>query len=731
MMSLHSAQQAISHGRFDEAERIVRNLINKEGPSASALAMLGFLSLKRGEANAAVSILERSIETEPRIPMAWCCLAEAQLSRGEARAARAAAERASSLDPRSGLAVFFLAQAVLAEGDESWAEREFERARALDPHTIDLRFDLGNAAFDRNQPASAAAHYRACVRARPDWAEAWFNLGLSEYRQSRLQEGLVAMTRVCSLDPGHCKAHRWKAAMLDQSGATAEPRLAAWRAVVVLEPSFAPGHLRLGLALRDDGRYAQARDSYSRAATLDVRLESARFAHAMTPESAVFVDDLQMSRFRDDWLAGVAHVESWLDRDAPTPADVDALLDVATPFHLGYLGEPLVDEHRRFAGVLRRVASHAHGELDLSVRKRPRSSRRRIGIVSSSLGRHSVSKLFRHALMALADQHFDLRVFALHPQQDPWIDAWQGRCEVARDATDAGGWRERILAADLDVLLCTDYGLDPLLQGILPFRLAPVQALLWGHPVTSGLASVDWFLSSETMEPDAADAHYTECLHRLPGLGACFDYDDIAPRSEVSESLLPEGRPRLYCAQSYHKLLPVHDRLFAQILRAVPGATLLLSPNAPTFAAEQLRQRMRAGFDAEGVDFDSRCHLFEKLDESEAQGVLAASDIVLDSLHWSGGVTSLEAFWLNKPVITMPGRVMRSRHTAGMLALMDMPELIADDPDHYVRLAISLGEDLEARRAAGQRVAERKGRLYRDRQMSEALARFLAEVVPP
>ena len=76
---------------------------------------------------------------------------------------------------------------------------------------------------------------------------------------------------------------------------------------------------------------------------------------------------------------------------------------------------------------------------------------------------------------------------------------------------------------------------------------------------------------------------------------------------------------------------------------------------------------------------------------------------------------------------TLPGAVMRSRHTQAMLLAMDLDELVARDEDDYVRLAVALGNDRARRDALRARVRERKHVLYRDRRVVEAFQRFLLD----
>src|SRR5262249_35589266 len=71
-----------------------------------------------------------------------------------------------------------------------------------------------------------------------------------------------------------------------------------------------------------------------------------------------------------------------------------------------------------------------------------------------------------------------------------------------------------------DVVIFPDIGMDRFTQAVASVRHAPVQVTTWGHPVTSGMPTIDFFLSADACAPEEAGAHYTEKLVRLPRLGA-------------------------------------------------------------------------------------------------------------------------------------------------------------------------------------------------------------------
>jgi predicted O-linked N-acetylglucosamine transferase (SPINDLY family) len=107
---------------------------------------------------------------------------------------------------------------------------------------------------------------------------------------------------------------------------------------------------------------------------------------------------------------------------------------------------------------------------------------------------------------------------------------------------------------------------------------------------------------------------------------------------------------------------------------------------------------------------------------------LSLSDVMLDTLYWSGGNTSLDAFACGVPVVTLPGELMRSRQTAAMLNIMDLGELIANDVDDYVNLAIKVAGDASFNESLRSRINNNRTRLFNQQAPIMALAENLIKI---
>jgi predicted O-linked N-acetylglucosamine transferase (SPINDLY family) len=104
-------------------------------------------------------------------------------------------------------------------------------------------------------------------------------------------------------------------------------------------------------------------------------------------------------------------------------------------------------------------------------------------------------------------------------------------------------------------------------------------------------------------------------------------------------------------------------------------------------------------------------------------------DVVLDSIGWSGCNSILESLAHNVPIVTLAGEMMRGRHTAAILNMMDVRATTARTVDEYVSIASSLGRNKARRIELSAEIAEKKNRVYRDRDCIVALETFLDRAV--
>jgi predicted O-linked N-acetylglucosamine transferase (SPINDLY family) len=118
-----------------------------------------------------------------------------------------------------------------------------------------------------------------------------------------------------------------------------------------------------------------------------------------------------------------------------------------------------------------------------------------------------------------------------------------------------------------------------------------------------------------------------------------------------------------------------------------------------------------------------------RLDPQRFLAAVRQSDIVLDSIGWTGCNSTLETLPFDLPIVTLTGALMRGRHSTAILAMMGVTETIAATLDDYVSFSVRLALDALWRTAVRERMAKNKHRVYRDRACVSALGEFLKRVV--
>ncbi|MDY7024163.1 MAG: hypothetical protein SWJ54_22910, partial [Cyanobacteriota bacterium] len=284
---------------------------------------------------------------------------------------------------------------------------------------------------------------------------------------------------------------------------------------------------------------------------------------------------------------------------------------------------------------------------------------------------------------------------------------------------------QQILADKLHILVYPEIGMDAPTMQLAALRLAPVQCTAWGHPVTTGLPTIDYFLSSQLMEAENAESHYSETLVRLPNIGVAYPKPKDIPTLTKSRSdfNLPEDAVVYFCCQAPFKYLPQYDYILAEIARQVPNSKFLF------LRGTLLISRLERTFVAVGLNHEKYCIHLSIPERSDYLMLNLLSDVFLDTFTWSGGNTSLEAIACNLPIVTCPGEFMRGRHADSFLKMLGVTDTIAQNEAEYIDIAVKLGLDLTWRENISQRMSQRHDNLFEDQVCVKALEEFYQNVV--
>jgi predicted O-linked N-acetylglucosamine transferase (SPINDLY family) len=566
------------------------------------------------------------------------------------------------------------------------AAEGYRRALERAPDDPAIQLQLGQVSHELGLLPQALAVLEAAVRSRPDDAATQHALGVVLFDVNRREAAADAFRQAVALDPARADSHHYLGRTLFRLGLR-EDGLAAFRDALAVDPEHQPAKWALGLSL---------------------------------PQVYRSPEEIEIAR--GQWAARLDELSDQLSLDTPPAIDsaVEAMSSV-TNFYLHYQGRDDLDLQRRFGALLHRVAAARFPALAEHPPARPAPGRRlRVGFVSAHFRFHSVMKTHGRWVTDLDRERFEVHLFHTSGIVDSTTEAVCRTADSYFRTTRPDVMVEAIAARRLDALVYLDIGMDPRTYVPAALRLAPVQCNTWGHPVTSGLPTLDYYLSSDLMEPADGAAHYSETLARLPNLSISYPRP---PPAEAEPRAV--GKPVYLCSQSLFKLLPQFDFVYPRIAAQAGACEFwflegVMKPLAATF-----RERLRHAFADYGLDAERYCRILPPAPYADFLALTRRADVFLDSFLWSGCNSALEAVACGLPIVTWPGPMMRGRHCRAILARLGVSETIASDPEDYCRIAARLGREPEFRRAVVAAMATGLDRVFNDAVPIQALGDFL------
>ena len=317
----------------------------------------------------------------------------------------------------------------------------------------------------------------------------------------------------------------------------------------------------------------------------------------------------------------------------------------------------------------------------------------RIGYISPDFRQHSVSYFLPPLLRYFNDDQFIVFCYALG-RTDAITQKLRTRRTTWRDlrAYPPQAAAQRIVADKIDILVdLSGHSQDNALP-IMAYRPAPVQISGIGYTNTTGLRTVDYFLSDEVCVPPGdtlAASGFTEKILRLPHSHFCYAPEEIRTMP-IDGRDAPVRTNHYVTFGSFNNFAKVTDEillLWRSILETVRDARLVIKGKICSIDSgiEIVKQRLSVvGCDLSRIEF--RPYSPDYLEQYRD------IDIALDTAPYNGGLTTCEALYMGVPVISLRGRTHGARFGASILTNAGVRELVVENGLNYVRRAVQLAE---------------------------------------
>jgi predicted O-linked N-acetylglucosamine transferase (SPINDLY family) len=701
-------------GSFAAAEELYRQIVQADPMHAEAWCALGEVCQAQGKVSDAEGHFRQALRIRPDLPAAIYNLAAALAAQGQSVGdvaatsddARHQLEAESTTHNDRG--VELIKQGKLVE-----ASAAFQRALQIWPAHVHALNNLGNVYYYQGKFAEAFQQFRQAMHLRPELPEPYCNLGNLLVIKGLTDDAVAHYRQALQLKPDYVEAHCNLGNTLRSQGRLDEAAT-HFQEALRLHPGLAEAHYGLGFVKQEQGGIEEAVEHFHTAQSRQPNKKLRALEAVLLP--AVYQSASNVLSWRRRLTDNVRQLHDENLR-------VDISNDAAFPaFRLMYQGFNDRDLQRDI-GRLFTAPAAAASPVPFPAGK---GGKIRIGFLSRNFRNHPVGRLMRGLMARLSRELFAVHLLSIGDHQDPL--ARQMQQEADRHVVIPAQLRlarAAIAAEHLDVLFYTDIGVDPTTYSLAFSRLAPIQCVTWGHPVTTGIPAIDYFISSQDLEIDDSDQYYTERLVRLKKPAICWPRPEDRPHKSRADFGLPESG-RLYgCPLAALKFHPAFDTVLAELLRRDPDGSLIVAEAKYPQWTEQLKQRWQATM----PDVAERIRFVALQNQDEVVALMAVADALLDPLHFGDAVTSYEALALGLPIITLPTPFLRSRFTYALYRQMDVMDCVASSLEEYVDKAVQLGTDADFRASVRDKLTAAGELLIENTQGVRELEVFLQKSV--
>ena len=713
--AMQNALELHRAGALARAETIYRQVIDREPDNPDALHLLGVIAHQKGEYEAAEKYILRAITRDKEVAEFYLNLGNARRDQGEITVAIEDFKTALRLKPGLVEAHYNIANELLAPGNISEAIACYKNAIDLNPDLAEAHYNLGAAFEEQGEMDEAFTCYQEAIKRKPAYAEPYNSIGVLLEKRDDFNGAIKAYKKAVQTDPEYADAYNNMGLAFREQNKLKEA-LACYEMAVRLKTDFAEAYNNIGEVFKREGKVEDAVACYEKALAIspdligiDVRK---RLLLPVICKSKETIDE--------DRKRLIEQIELLESKDI---AIEDPNKQVGSVnFFCAYHGLNDLEIQERLAAFYLKACPDLAWEATNCYQERKPRKKIRIGVISLFLHKHTIGKLNLGIIRHLSRVRLNVKLFRFQGKEDNLSK------ELERSAdesvilpTKLGKAREIIADHSLDVLFYLDIGMAPLTYFLAFSRLAPVQCVTWGHPVTTGIPNMDYFISSENAELPGADDHYSERLIRLKRLPIYYYRPDIAEGQISRENFgLDDGCNLYVCPQTLFKFHPDFDMALGEILRRDQRGILVLIEGNFSYWTELLMERFHGAF----PDVTDRVKFLPRMSEQEFLSLLKLADVVLDPFHFGGGNSSLEAFACSVPVVTLPSPFLRGRLTLALYEQMGVMDCVAYDFKSYVNIALRLANEINWRKKIREKIRSRADILFEDVEAVRELENF-------
>ena len=606
-----------------------------------------------------------------------------------------------------------------------------QKAVEAGPKDAEIHNNFGNALRDLGRFDKAEVSIMEAIKIKPDNAEFHNNLGALYKDIGKLEEAETNFRHAIRLRPELAESFNNLGLVLVELR-NYEQAQASYTRAIELQPRFAEAYNNLGLLLQSRGTATKHLDCFMNAISFNPNNIAYRWNYTILQLSKVYLTHKDYKESLQKFDDELTKLKSYITTERLN--ETSKVVGTSYPYYLAYFENDnryLLEKHGKICCHV--MKNWQEKNLTSLIDSRVNSEKKgkiKVGIISSHIHYHSVWNMFLKGVIENLDtEKFDLHIFSLKNKSDDETELVKKRVKYFHTGLESlTEWANKIKNSEIDIAFYPEIGMHKLTIQLASMRLAPIQVSSFGHPETSGLSTLDYYISSELLETSNSNRFYSEKLIKLPGLGYYFEPPTLETSEiDLSEIGINSNSPILLCLGAPNKFAPFYDWVFVEIIRRI-GDCQFIFMNDNHGASEILKKRLKDKIEHSGFVFEKHVIFVPGLTRQGYSALMKNADLLLDTIGFSGANTALQAIGCGLPIITREGIFQRTRHASAILRTIEVEELIASTEEEYIDLIEKITLDEEFRKNIRLKIKDKEKLLYKNENSIRALEDFFESV---
>jgi len=617
-------------------------------------------------------------------------------------------------NPFNEQVLYLMGMICIKKNDVNSAIEYFKKTISINPLFINSYRILGSIYCELGRYEDAISNYKKLIEFDNNSAEVFIILGGLLNKIGCLQEATLYYEKALNIKPDFPEAFNDLAVIFYENDFLTEA-LECCKKAIFLKPDYVKAMKNLGMILNDLGKTKEAIEVYKNAYSIcgDESI-ILRIATIMPP---IMQSWEEIHFYRNN-------CEKIIDETSKNGIVlVDPVEEIGRAnFYFAYHGlndKPIM---AKMAELFKNACPSLNYTAAHCLKKRKNNfGKVKIGFISRHLQNHTVGKYIRGIIEKLSRELFEVYVFTFSEKKDYISSMIKSSADHAiRLNLKLEKARLEIANQELDMLFYPDIGMEPFTYFLAFSRLARIQCVFYGHPDTTGIKNIDYFITQEDCETKNFRSFYSETPLVLSN-NVCYTYYYKPTINKIFKTRKDLGfneTDHIYlCPQSLFKIHPDFDEIVATILEYDKKGIVGFFEGTYRYWTDKLIERFQRNIPS----FLNRIIFIPRQAYQDYLNLINISDVILDTLYFNGGNTTFDCFALGAPVVTLPGDFLRGRQTYSLYKRMGIIDCVAKDKTEYVGIALRIAQDAEYKKKLREIILENNYKIFEDIKMIREL----------